>query len=157
MPSAVVDKHVVALELLERAIELYLRGDSYYSAIHLGGAAEELLSVYAREIKTSPTTTLIPAFDQMKEAVLKLSAPATRQEADEIEKWIHDRMSNAKNSVKHKRGPKDDSVDFDPKEEAYEIVDRAITTYFQLFSALNLRPLRSVEEFDASRREEGKQ
>lgn len=156
MPATDTEKHVVALELLERAIELFLRGDSYYAAIHLGGAAEELLSVYAREIKTSPTTTLSPAFDQMKVAFLKLMNPSTRDEAEELEKWVHDRMSDAKNSVKHKRGRNDKTLSFDPKEEAYIVIDRAITTYFQLFSILKLRPLRSIELCDAKRREECK-
>lgn len=156
MPATVAQKYDVALELLERAIELFLRGDSYYAAIHLGGGAEELLSVYAREIKTSPTTTLIPAFDQMKGAFLKLMNPSTRDEVEALEKWIHDRMSDAQNSVKHKRGRYDMTVSFDPKEEAYDVIDRAITTYFQLFSILKLRPIRSIEQFDAKRREECK-
>ena len=156
MPAAVTEKHFVALELLERAIELFLRGDSYYAAIHLGGGAEELLAVYAREIETSSTTTLVPAFDQMKESFLKLMKPSTRDEAKALEKWIHDRMSDAKNSVKHMRGRNDKTVGFDPKEEAYDVIDRAITTYFQLFSILNLRPIRSIEQFDAKRREESR-
>jgi len=41
----------IAVEFLERAIELHLRGNSYHSAIHLAGAAEELLNVYTREIE----------------------------------------------------------------------------------------------------------
>ena len=45
-----VPKHAIAGEHLDRAIELYLRGDSFYSALHLGGAAEEILNVYAREV-----------------------------------------------------------------------------------------------------------
>jgi hypothetical protein len=154
MPVTVVEKHGVALELLERAIELFLRGDSYYAALHLGAAAEEVLNAYAREIKTSPAPTMVPAFDQMKVAFLRLSRPSTRKEVGELEKWIHDRMSEAKNTVKHKRGRKDSSVDFDPKDEAYDVIDRAITTYFQLFTVLHLRPLQSIEDFDARRRVE---
>jgi hypothetical protein len=156
MAAAVTEKNVVALELLERAIELFLRGDSYYAAIHLGGAAEELLTVYAREIQSTSTTTLNPASDQVKAAFLKLMNPSSRDEAEMLEKWIHDRMSDAKNSVKHKRGRNDKTVSFDPKEEAYDVIDRAITTYFQLFSVFRLRPLRSIEQFDSRHREECK-
>lgn len=154
MSVAKVQKFDVALELLERAIDLYLRRDSYYSALHLGGAAEEVLAAYAREVKTSPTTTLVPAFDQFKDAVLKISASSSPEDAAKTEKWIYDRMMDAKNSVKHKRGTKDRSVSFDPREEAYDVIDRAITTYFQLFSVLELRSLQSIENFDARRREE---
>jgi hypothetical protein len=154
MSDAKVQKFEVALELLERAIELYLRRDSYYSALHLGGAAEEVLAGYAREVKTSPTTTLAPAFDQFKAAVLKISGPSSPEDAAKTEKWVYDRMTEAKNSVKHKRGKRDRAVSFDPREEAYDVIDRAITTYFQLFSVLGLRPLQLIEKFDARRRQE---
>lgn len=154
MTVAKAQKSDVALELLERAIELYLRRDSYYSALHLGGAAEEVLAVYAREVKTSPTTTLAPAFDQFKDGVLKILSPSSPEDTAKAEKWIYDRMTDAKNSVKHKRGKKDRTVGFDPREEAYDVIDRAITTYFQLFSVLGLRPLQLIEKFDARRREE---
>lgn len=154
MPSESVPKYTVAVELLDRAIEVYLRGDSYYAALHLGGAAEELLAVYAREVSISPTENLRPAFDQMKEAIVSLGAPSTPREKNARLKWAHDRMSNAKNTVKHKRGPKDRAVSFDSKEEAYDVIDRAISTYFQLFSVMRLPHLPLVEEFDAQRRSE---
>ena len=41
----------IAVEFLERAIALHLRGNSFYSSIHLAGAAEELLNVFTREIE----------------------------------------------------------------------------------------------------------
>ena len=154
MTLASVPKHLVALELLDRSIELYLRGDSFYAALHLGGAAEELLAVYARAIPIASTMTLAPAFDQMKEAIVSFISPQSPAEKVAAEKWAHDRLNGAKNSVKHKRGPKDDSVDFDAKEEAYDVIDRAITTYFQLLSVLRLPHLPSVQVFDARRRSE---
>ena len=154
MPLASVPKHHVALELLDRSIELYLRGDSFYAALHLGGAAEELLAVYARGIPITPTTTLAPAFDQMKELVVALISPQSPAERNDAEKWAHDRLNSAKNSVKHKRGPKDDAVNIDSKEEAYDVIDRAVATYFQLLPALRLPHLQSVQAFDSRRRSE---
>ena len=41
----------IAVEFLERAIELHLRGNSYHSAIHLAGAVEKSVNIYTREIK----------------------------------------------------------------------------------------------------------
>jgi len=152
--SAAVPKTEVACELLDRAIELHLRGDSFFAALHLGGAAEEVLSVCVREIPAGAGTFMKPAFDQMKEAIVALSNPKSEHEAKEIEKWAHDRMSDAKNSVKHKRGSKDRTVSFDAKEESYEVIDRAITTYFQLWSLLRLPYLSSIQEFDKRRRTE---
>lgn len=154
MTFASIPKHDVALELLDRSIELYLRGDSFYAALHLAGAAEELLAVYARAIPIAPAVALSPAFDQMKEAIVSLISPQSPAERIDAEKWAHDRLSDAKNSVKHKRGPRDDSVNFDSKEEAYDVIDRAITTYFQLLSVLRLPHLPSVQAFDARRRSE---
>jgi hypothetical protein len=154
MPAISVPKSEIACELLERAIELHLRGDSYYAALHLAGAAEELLSVSARKVQVAPNTSLKPAFDQMKEAIVMLSKPSSEAERQKVEKWAHDRMSDAKNSIKHKRGAKDNSVNFNAKEESYDMIDKAITTYFQLFSIHRLRHLPSIQEFDQSRRAE---
>ena len=154
MPPAVVPKYQVACELLDRAIELHLRGDSYFAALHLGGAAEEVLAVCARETSAGGGAFMRPAFDQIKEFIVALSNPESEQEAKRLEKWAHDRMSDAKNSVKHKRGSKDGTVNFDPKEESYDVIDRAITTYFQLWSPLRLPYLPSIQEFDQRRRSE---
>ena len=118
MPSTVPQKSEVACELLDRAIELFLRGDSYYAALHLGGASEEILTVYAREVPLSDGTFMEHTFDQMKRAIVALSHPTSEFEARRSEKWAHDRMSKAKNSVKHKRGSNDRVVDFDRVRES---------------------------------------
>jgi len=151
-----VPKYAVAMEHLDRAIELYLRGDSFYSALHLGGAAEEILNVYAREVDPGALGAMKPAFDQFKEAVLRLFGPCTPKEESETEKWIFDRMTDARNTVKHKKGHRDRVVDFDAKKEAYDVIDRAITTYFQLQSHLSLAYLPSIQVFDERRRQERK-
>lgn len=152
--SSGIPKHTIAIQHLDRAIELYLRGDSYFSALHLGGAAEEILNVYAREVDLGASGAMKPAFDQFKDAVVKLSAPATPDELLATEKWIHDRMTQARNTVKHKMGKADLTVDINAKEEAYEEIDRAISTYFQLQSVLNLPYLASIQAFDERRRQE---
>ena len=157
MPSAAIPKSEVACELLSRAIELHLRGDSYFAALHLGGAAEEVLAVCAREIPAVGGTFMKPAFDEMKELIVELSDPKSEQEERRLQKWAHDRLSEAKNSVKHKRGPQDRTVNFDAKEESYDVIDRAITTYFQLWSPLHLPYLPSIQEFDQRRRSERRQ
>lgn len=149
-----IPKHAVALEHLDRAIELYMRGDSFYSALHLGAAAEEILNVYAREVDLGSLGAMKPAFDQIKDAVVALSAPMTLKEKAETEKWIYDRMTDARNAVKHKRGRGDHAVSFDAKKEAYEVIDRVITTYFQLQSHLSLKYLPSIRAFDERRRHE---
>lgn len=149
-----VPKHIVATQLLERAIELYLRGDSYYAALNIGGAAEEVLAVYLRDMQTELPASTKPASDQMKAAFLAFSASTSSEEQASLEKWIHDRIFAAKNSVKHKRGKNDWSVIFDAKAEAYDMIDMAISNYFQLFSHTNLPHLPCIQEFDIARRAE---
>ena len=150
--AATFPKHKVALELLERAIELYLRGDSYYSALHLGGAAEEVFAVYIRDLKDQLPAETKPASDQMKEAFLVYKSPGSPRERAVAEKWIHNRMFAAKNSVKHKQGKGDLVVAFDAKEEAFAVIDLAISNYFSLFSHTKLPWIPCVEEFDQARR-----
>jgi hypothetical protein len=152
--AAAVPKFTAALELLERGIELYLRGDSYYSALHLAGAAEEVLAVYVRSLPSEPPSPTGSAADQLQEAFIALSSPASAQEREAAAKWFHDRTYDAKNSVKHKRGRGDHSVDFEPKEEAAELLELAVSTYFQLFSRTNIPYLPCIESFDRERRHE---
>lgn len=149
---AVVPKYTASLELLSRAIELYLRGDSYYSALHLAGAAEEVLAVYVRELPPEPLLGNGSTSDQMKQAFVALSAPESPQDQKSLEKWFHDRTYAAKNAVKHRRGHRDYVVDFDPKLEAAELLDLAVSTYFQLFSHTDLPYLSCIEAFDKQRR-----
>lgn len=94
------------------------------------------------------------AVHQAKDAFLALSSPTSPEERARAERWIHNRMFDAKNSVKHKRGRKDEAVDFDAEQEARDAIDMAISTYFQLFSYLNLPYLACIKNFDAKGRNE---
>lgn len=152
MTAAYTAKHDIACELLARAIELYLRGDSYFSAIHLAGAAEEVLSVMVRELPTPTGGRGKAIFDQIKDLVVAISAPATAKEAAQTEKWIHDRMTEAKNSIKHMRGLNDVGATFNVTEEATDIIDRAISTYMQLATQVRLPHIPGIADFDAHRR-----
>ena len=149
-----VPKYTASLELLSRGIELYLRGDSYYSALHLAGAAEEVLAVYVRELPADEAHGAGSASDQLRQAFLALSEPGTRQDEESLRKWFHNRTYAAKNAVKHRRGRGDHFVDFDPKEEAAELLELAVSTYFQLFSRTQVPYVPCIEAFDQKRRSE---
>ncbi|RFP13620.1 MULTISPECIES: hypothetical protein [unclassified Duganella] len=56
-----VSKLTVATEHLNRSIELYFRGDSDSSALHLAGAAQELLAKFVERSGTKPDTTPRPS------------------------------------------------------------------------------------------------
>ena len=149
-----VPKYTASLELLSRAIELYLRGDSYYSALHLAGAAEEVLAVYVRDLSTDSSSGVGSVSDQLKQAFVALSDPTSPKDEKAIKKWFHDRTYAAKNSVKHKSGRKDHVVDFPPQQEAAELLELAVSTYFQLFSRTGIPYLPCIEAFDQKRRTE---
>ena len=155
--QAPIPKYAASLELLSRAVELYLRGDSYYSALHLAGAAEEVLAVYVRELRPDSWSGVGSASDQQKQAFLALSDPASPKDTATLEKWFHDRTYAAKNSVKHKFGHKDHVLDFPPQQESAELLELAISTYFQLFSRTDVPYLPCIEAFDQRRRVENAQ
>jgi hypothetical protein len=149
-----VPKYAASLELLSRAIELYLREDSYYSALHLAGAAEEVLAVYVRDLPADSFSGVGSASDQMKQAFLALSEPTSPKDKAALEKWFHDRTFAAKNAVKHKFGRRDRVIDFPPQQEAAELLELAVSTYFQLFARTAIPYLPCIEAFDQKRRME---
>jgi len=156
MSSAAIPKYTIALQHLERGIELYLRGDSYYSALHLAGAAEEIFKVYVRALPPAAGEAPRSASDQMQELFLELSSAISKSEREELSSWFHERTYTAKNSVKHKRGLTDHSVDFDPREEAEEMLELAVSTYFQLFARTNIPYVACIENFDRALKSRGR-
>ncbi|RJX33557.1 MAG: hypothetical protein C4516_01855 [Oxalobacter sp.] len=141
-------KHEIATELLEWAIHAFLSGSAYYSALHLAGAAEEIFAVYLR----APEHNLTPSVKSFTEGFLRISQPADDVERVKLEKWVIDRMNAPRNSVKHKKGHQDNFVEFNAEEESAEVINRAISNYFQLLGRLPLRILASIADFDAVRR-----
>ena len=50
------------------------------------------------------------------------------------QKKMAELINEAKNKTKHKNGIDDSAVNFDPKSEAYELLDRALDNYYNLMS-----------------------
>lgn len=141
--DADTEKFDVAIEMLEWSIKAFFSGSGYYAAIHLAGAAEEVLSVYLR----SPDYELTPAADSFTALFLHLSEPKSRQETKKLKDWLFERMNDARNSVKHKRGHGDGLVAFNAEVEAVDIIERAIENYSLLASKLPLRDVPSILDF----------
>ena len=148
MPTSGTPKLEIAIEMLERGIELYLRGDSYHSALHLAGAAEELLNVYARSMVLPDGARLAPSLDQLKAALVAGLTPKTDQEILRAEKWAHDRLTDPRNSVKHMRGTGDTHYIYDSEQEAKDLIDRTVTTYLQVNLQLGHRLVTLIAAFD---------
>ena len=113
-----------------------------------------MLSVYARSIKAEDGTPLVPAYDSIKNAAVALAGASVRRDLKAEHDAISMLMNAAKNSFKHKFGVKDEFVAFVAREEAAEVIDRAITTYLQVQATLRLPELPLIAEFDNMRRKE---
>ena len=151
MPVTSARKLLVAVQLLERAVELHLRGDSFYASIHLSAAAEEILNVYARQVTLDDGSQFKPSFDEAKDAMVTTLNPQTDLQRQAAEKWAYDRLTRAKNIVKHMRGPKDTQVNMDAEVESDDCLDRAISTYFRIQPIAGLPLIYLIQAFDRAR------
>lgn len=101
---------------------LYLDGADYLSAITLAGAAEEPLGKLVE--KAGGKNRLASESSAVCAIHLQLfDEPLERQDAIAV-------INLARNSLKHLGGGED--FDIDPKDEAYQIIDRALGNYLQL-------------------------
>ncbi|WP_244818569.1 hypothetical protein [Caballeronia sp. Lep1P3] len=137
---AVTSKFEVACELLNEALRLFLEGKSYFASLNLAGAAEEILGKFIE------SNGGVPAFKNMRDtAVLFLQRDDDGESAPhgDAQKDIADLINSAKNSTKH--GITD--VKFDPKEEAQDLIDRAIENYYTLQSQFDLRQIDQLHQY----------
>ena len=130
------------MELLDRALRLYFEGDSYFTALHLAGAAEEILGVYVK------IHGGVPAFDSTRASTVYLSKYIRNDGTESKAKDIGDLMNHAKNSTKHKFGKNDHVVAFDPRREARNMLDLCVENYYQLMSLLNLPETELLRKFN---------
>ena len=136
-------KLAVATELLDRALLMYYAGDSYFAALHLAGAAEELLAVYVK--KYGGTSS----FESLKSAAVRMSKFFSDDRTSSNPKDIGDLLNAAKNSTKHMRGKNDTQVRFDARSEAKEMLDLAVTNYYFLMGFHELTETDMLRRFNA--------
>jgi hypothetical protein len=130
----------VATQQLDTALRLYFGRRDYFSAITLAGAAEEILGVYLKRYK-QPN-----AFDDDLEATLR------------VYRWLHNKegsperiqktINRVKNASKHMQGLTDIELFCDPREEAREILDRAVSNYYRLMSFEELHETPRIKKFN---------
>ena len=145
MSNESIPKYEVACELLEWAITTYISRRGYYAALHLAGAAEEVFAVYLKS--PNRKKKMIPSSESFKDFFRYISEPSDEHEHEKLSNWVIDRMNRPRNSVKHKRGHKDEFVDFDAFEEAADVINRAINNYIQLQSEFSMRDIPSIGDF----------
>lgn len=135
------ESECIAQMQLETAIEVYTQGEDYFSVITLSAASEEILGKLA---KTRGKTN---SLDSLKKAGIDIY----KHLFDEIitEKHIADRANNAKNKLKHVNPGIEPHVTLDVKEEARDMLNRAIDNYWVVNEFLTP----AMESFERSQRD----
>ena len=118
------DKKCVALTQLETAIRLYFEGEDYFSAITLAGAAEEILGKLVTE------KGLDNSLESLKVAAVKIHKRLFGSET--TPKNIADVANRARNAMKHLNATVGSTLTFDPKENAEDMLNRAVDNYWLL-------------------------
>jgi hypothetical protein len=126
----------IAEHQLLMAIRLW-REQDYLSALTLAGAAEEILGKRLRRLGREPS------FEQLRGLIVALA----RQEGDtspDLERTIGDLLNSTRNELKHYSG--DDSLSFDLREDAHEMLERAVANYQALTGTLLAEAMHLWEE-----------
>ena len=120
----------IAKEYIETAI-LHYEDKKYFQALHLAGAAEELIGKLLRKekIKTS--------LESEKEDFVLFNKLVMKR--DISEKHAADFLNKSKNAIKHldETNPKDEYIELDPKEDANNLLKRAIKNLWRLEGELS--------------------
>ena len=135
-------KLAIAAELLDRALILYYEENSNFAALHLAGGAEELLG---KHLKASG---LESSFESLQSAAVRLSKYVGDDQTESDPKAIAAIMNRAKNATKHMAGQGDGEVHFDARSEAHDLLDRAVTNYYQLMGMYELPETELIGRFN---------
>jgi hypothetical protein len=129
----VVSKREIACEYLDTAIEFYLARTNLFCAIHLAGAAEELLGRHL------PEDRRISTLAQKAEKALKSKPGTTISDADAIRS-----VNEWKNQIKHMDNSDDATVTVDPMAAAEFHIRLALTN----FNNLSLPETPAIRKFE---------
>ena len=140
--TATTPKLIVACELLDRALRLYYEGGSDFAALHLAGGAEELLAKHV-EAKGGESS-----FTSLRNAAVRLSKHLNEDQEESTPKAIATVMNHAKNATKHMDLVNDDVVVFNARAEAHDLLDRALSNYYQAMSEYELEETSLIRRFN---------
>lgn len=126
MPDTLISAEEIAEQQLLAALRMW-RENAFIPCITLAGAAEEILGKRLRRIGREPT------FDNMKRVIIELA----RLQGDVDSKTdgiVADLLNRTKNELKHYA--EDESLAFDFREDAIELLERATANYTLLTNKL---------------------
>jgi hypothetical protein len=118
----------IALEQLESAIKLFMETEKFMSVITLAGAAEEILGKACREQGIQNSLESIQhSFHLYRQ--IRFGNSADQKASD---KWVSVRANHARNKAKHINPIQEPSLKIDAKEEAKDLIIRALDNWWAL-------------------------
>ena len=123
---------------------MFFDGNSYFAAINLAGGAEEILGVYVSRTGEDSSSK------SLQQGAVRISK-LLDDGAASSPKDINFVMNYARNRTKHQNDVGDDEVHFDPKVEALDLLDRAVSNYYTLMRHHNLPLTDLIERFNSER------
>ena len=130
-----------ALKQLETALCLYFKGEDYYSVITLAGASEEIFGKLLPD-GTDAFGIFNKIFVKAQQLLRGQPLDADAEKAD-AKKWA-DRSNYARNRLKH-LDSNPQALDWDPEQEAGDMLTRAIDNYWHLNEDLT-PPMRRFQD-----------
>ncbi|MDQ3775935.1 MAG: hypothetical protein M3461_17060 [Pseudomonadota bacterium] len=124
MPEQTYDKKCIALAQIETALRLYFEGQDYFSVVTLAGAAEEILG------KLLSAKGVDNSLDSLKKAVCAIHQKLFGRPL--APKDVRIRANVARNNFKHHDVGSAPTITLDLREEAIDMLQRAIDNYWLL-------------------------
>jgi len=119
-------RHIAETQL-ETALRLYFEGADYFSVVTLAGAADEILGTLLT------ARGGLSALASLTKATVAIQETLSQEPLSEKE--VADRANLARNVLKHVRGAGEKDQHLDIKEEAKDMLTRAIANYWELYQA----------------------
>jgi len=132
------DSIKIALEQLDVALELYDQ-KKYFAVITLSGAAEEIIGKVCRE---HGVKNAIDSIQHSMFLMAKILYPNETLNEKDIKNQAVIRANYARNKSKHINIVKEPAIDFDPQEEAKDILNRALDNWWDLGQPFNAKMLK---------------
>ena len=129
MTNAAHDRRCVALRQLHTALRIYFDGEDFYSVVTLAGAADEIFGQLLKQ------QGLESSLESLKKAVVAIHGHLTGEAIEP--KGVADRANSARNALKHWSPGQPLLVEFDVKQEAEDMLNRAIDNYWSLTTDLS--------------------
>ena len=118
----------VALEQLEVALKQFQLGN-FFAAITLAGAADEIMGKVCRELNVQSSLETLQRAQVLYNQIIR---PNHKIDEKKLKKRVADNANYAKNKTKHINAILEPTVDFEPDEEARDLINRALDNWWSL-------------------------